>query len=75
MSVAFQALSVYAVNEGWLDDVPVNKVLAFEAALHAHFANTAGDLVENINQTGAWDDSIEAAFKQGIEEFKTTGSW
>jgi len=75
MSVAFQALSVYAVNEGWLDDVPVNKVLAFESALHAHFANTAGDLVEKINQTGAWDETIEAAFKQGVEEFKTTGSW
>jgi len=75
MSVAFQALSIYAVNGGWLDDVPVNKLLDFESGLHAHFANTAAELVERINQTGAWDDDIEAAFKQGIDDFKTTGSW
>ena len=32
MSIANQALSIYAVNEGYLDDVPVNKLLAFEEA-------------------------------------------
>ncbi|MGH8055580.1 MAG: F0F1 ATP synthase subunit alpha [Stenotrophomonas sp.] len=75
MSIADQALSIYAVNEGYLDDVPVAKLLGFEAGLHAHFANTAGELVSKINATGAWNDEIEAAFKKGISEFKTTGSW
>jgi len=55
--------------------VPVNKVLAFEAGLQSHFANTAGELIGKINASGAWDDDIEAAFKKGIEEFKATGSW
>lgn len=75
MSIANQALSIYAVNEGYLDDVPVNKLLAFEEGLHAHFANTQGELVSKINSTGGWDNDIEASFKKGIEEFKTTGSW
>ena len=75
MSVAHQALTIYAVNEGYLDDVPVNKLLAFEAGLHAHFDNTDGALVEKINASGAWNDEIEAAFKKGIGEFKTTGSY
>ena len=75
MSIADQALSIYAVNEGFLDDVPVSKVLAFEAGLHAHFANTQGELVSKVNATGGWNDEIEAAFKKGIAEFKTTGSW
>ena len=75
MSIANQALSIYAVNEGYLDDVPVNKLLAFEEGLHAHFANTAGELTAKINASGAWNDEIEAAFKKGISEFKTTGSW
>ena len=75
MSVAQQALSIYAVDKGYLDDVPVNKVLAFEEGLQAHFANTAGELVAQIDATGDWNDDIEAAFKKGIEEFKTTGSW
>ncbi|WP_374320934.1 F0F1 ATP synthase subunit alpha [Pseudoxanthomonas kaohsiungensis] len=75
MSIANQALSIYAVNEGYLDDVPVNKIGAFEEGLHAHFANTAGELIEQINKTGAWNDEIEAAFKKGIAEFKQTGTW
>ena len=75
MSIANQALSIYAVNEGYLDDVPVAKIGAFEEGLHAHFANTAGELIEQINKTGAWNDEIEAAFKKGIAEFKQTGTW
>ena len=75
MSIANQALSIYAVNEGYLDDVPVNKLLAFEAGLHAHFANTQGELISKINATGGWDNEIEEAFKKGISEFKTTGTW
>ena len=75
MSIAHQAVSIYAVNEGYLDDVPVNKIGAFEDGLHAHFDNTAGELVSKINASGAWNDEIEAAFKKGIEDFKATGSW
>ena len=75
MSIAMQALSIYAVNEGYLDDVPVNKIGAFEEGLHAHFTNTQGALVDTVNGTGKWDDEIEASFKKGIEEFKQTGSW
>ena len=75
LPIALQALSIYAVNEGFLDDVPVAKIGAFEAALHAHFVNTQGELVGKINDTGAWNDEIEAAFKKGIADFKQTGTW
>ncbi|MDX1549853.1 F0F1 ATP synthase subunit alpha [Novilysobacter spongiicola] len=75
MSIADQALSIYAVNEGYLDDVAVSKIGAFEEGLHAHFANTQGELIGKINASGAWNDEIEAAFKKGIEEFKQTGTW
>jgi hypothetical protein len=74
MSVAQMALSIYAVNEGYMDDVPVNKIGAFEAGLHAHLANTQGALMNDIVATGKWNDDVEAAFKRLISEFKTTGS-
>ncbi len=75
MSVAQQSLSIYAVDKGYMDDVPVARILAFEAGLQAHFANTAGELMDKINSTGDWNNDIEAAFKSGIEEFKATGSY
>jgi F-type H+-transporting ATPase subunit alpha len=75
MTVAEQALSIYAVDKGYMDDVPVSKIGPFEAALHAHFANTAGDMMKAIAASGDWNDDLEAAFKKGIEDFKATGSW
>ncbi len=75
MTIAQMALSIYAANEGYLDDVPMNKILAFEEGLHQHFANTKGELMGRLVSTGAWDKDIEAEFKQGISDFKTTGSW
>ncbi len=75
MSIAQMALSIYAVNEGYLDDVPLAKILACEAGLHAHMANTQGELEKKIVATGAWDKDIEASFKAMISEYKVTGSW
>jgi len=75
LSIAQLALSLFAAERGYLDDLPVAKILPFEAALHAHFANNYGDLVKKINDTADWNNDIEAQFKKGIEEFKKTGSW
>src|SRR3546814_11871523 len=74
MSVAEQSLSIYAVDKGYMDDVPVAKIGAFEEALHAHFAHTAGDLIEKINTSGDWNDAIAGAHRQGIEDFKERNS-
>ncbi|HEY6545819.1 MAG TPA: F0F1 ATP synthase subunit alpha, partial [Dokdonella sp.] len=75
LSIAELALSIYAAEKGFLDDLPLNKVLPFEAALHAHFHSNHGDLMKMIVDTGDWNNDIEAQFKKGVEEFKKTGSW
>jgi F-type H+-transporting ATPase subunit alpha len=75
MSIAQMALSIYAANEGFVDNVPLNKILAYEEGLHSHFANTQGELMSRIVSTGAWDKDIEAVFRKGIEDFTSTGSW
>jgi F-type H+-transporting ATPase subunit alpha len=69
------ALSLYAVDNGYMDDLPLNKIGAFEAGLHDHFANTQGELMTKIVDTGDWNKDIEGAFKKGISEFKSTGTW
>jgi F-type H+-transporting ATPase subunit alpha len=75
MSVAEQSLSIYAVDKGYMDDVAIAKIGAFEQGLHAHLANTASAAMDKINQTGDWNDELEAAFRKGIEDFKATGTW
>jgi len=75
LSIAQLALSLYAAEKGYLDDLPVAQILPFEKGLHAHFENTLGDWVKAANDKADWNDTIEAALKKGIEEFKKTGSW
>ncbi|MGB0203999.1 MAG: F0F1 ATP synthase subunit alpha [Neptuniibacter sp.] len=75
MSIADMGLSLYAANEGYLNDVELNKVLDFEAALIAFFNSEYADLMNDINATGNYSDEIAAQFKAGIEKFKSTQAW
>src|SRR5690625_1387161 len=75
LSIAEMAVSIYAVEEGYLDELPVNQVLAFEKSLHAFMHQNHGELMADIVKTGKWDDDTKAAFKTALEEFKKTGSW
>jgi F-type H+-transporting ATPase subunit alpha len=75
LSVAEMAISLFAVNEGFLDDVPVNKVVSFEAGLHAHANANAPALIEKINTSGDFNDEIAAELKAAVEAFKSTGTY
>ena len=72
MSVAQQALSLYAADRGYMADVDVEKILDFEAALHGYLTAEKGKLEEQINTTGDWNDDIENQFKELVEDFKKT---
>ena len=75
MSVAEMALSLYAANEGYLDDVSVDKVLDFERALHDYMKSEHSELLDKINQTGDYNGEIQDGLKSGLEKFKATQSW
>jgi F-type H+-transporting ATPase subunit alpha len=75
LSVGEMAISLYAVNEGYLDEVPANKVVDFEAALHAHARTNAQALLDKINATGNYDDAIGAELKALLDSFKATGTY
>jgi len=75
LSVGQLAISLYAAEKGYLDDLPVAQILPFEAGLHAHFAANYADWLKAANDKADWNDQIEATLKKGIEEFKKTGSW
>jgi F-type H+-transporting ATPase subunit alpha len=75
LSIAQLAISLYAAEKGYLDDLPIAQILPFEKGLHAHFAGNHGDWVKATNDKADWNDAIEATLKKGIEEFKKTGSW
>jgi F-type H+/Na+-transporting ATPase subunit alpha len=75
MSVAQMALSLFAVNQGYLDDVDVAKVQAFEAALQSYMRSNYASVMEKINRTPDYNDEIESQLKSAIEKFKTQHTW
>ena len=75
LSVAEMGVSLYAVNEGHIDDVPAERVVDFEAALHAYAHDNHQDLLDKINASGDYDEEIQAGLKQLVEGFKSTGTY
>jgi F-type H+-transporting ATPase subunit alpha len=73
LSVAEMAFSLYAANEGYLNDVDVKKVVAYEAAMLAHMKSSHADLIAQINESGDYNDDISAAMKSALDNFKANG--
>ena len=75
LSVAQMAISLFAVDRGYIDDVELAKVGDFEAALHSYMASSHKPLVDKINEAGDLDDAIESGLKAALDSFKSTQSW
>lgn len=75
LSVAQMTVSLFIVEKGFLDDVNVKEVSAFETALHVHMQSAHKSWLKKVNEAGALDEKDEAELRKIIEGFKTTGSW
>ena len=74
MSVAEMAVSLFAADRGYLDDVDLDKVTSFESALIDYMNSAQGGVMETLS-TGDWNDDVEGQLQAAVEEFKSTGSW
>jgi F-type H+-transporting ATPase subunit alpha len=75
LSVAEMGLSLYAVNEGYLDKVDVPKVTHFEAALHDYARANHKDLLDKINESGDYSSDIQAGLKKVCDGFAEKGAY
>ncbi|SFM25224.1 F0F1 ATP synthase subunit alpha [Nitrosomonas communis] len=75
LSVSEMALTLFALNKGYLDDVEVKRGLAFEAALRSYMRNQHAEIMDKIETTKNLDDATEQALSAAIEEFKKTGTY
>jgi F-type H+-transporting ATPase subunit alpha len=75
LTVADMAASLFAAEQGFLDDVEIDKIVDFEHALHSYMRASQQALLDRINETGDYNDEIEAGLNAAIEDFKSTGTW
>ena len=54
LSISLMGATLFAVNKGYMDDVAVNKVLAFEAGLHAHLKHKHAALLASWKLPRPW---------------------
>ncbi|MBV8910636.1 MAG: F0F1 ATP synthase subunit alpha, partial [Gammaproteobacteria bacterium] len=75
MSVAEMALSIYAVNNGYMDKVELKKVVAFETALQAFAHSNYASQLEEIDKGPKLSKENEATLRKIIEDFVSTGTY
>jgi F-type H+-transporting ATPase subunit alpha len=73
LPVSDMAVSLYASNEGFMDDVDVPRILAFESAMQQTLHQKHADLMAKIESTKDLDKESEAQLKAALVEFKK--SW
>ncbi len=72
LSVGEMAVTLYAVEKGYIDDVEMKQVGDFEQALHRYVASKHADLLDKINAKPELTDDIDQALKDVMEGFKAT---
>jgi F-type H+-transporting ATPase subunit alpha len=75
LSVAEMAVSLFAVDQGYVDDVEIKRVVDFEHALHGYLRTNQKALMDKINATPDYNDDIAAGLRAAIEDFKANNTW
>jgi len=74
MSVANMAISLFAVEKGYLDDVALKDIISFERDLQDFVSSSHSDVLSSTNEKCTYDKEVEAKFHEILEQFKKTQS-
>ena len=75
LSVAHQAVTLYAVDRGYMDDVELERGSDFTGALMSYMDSSRSSLLDQVNAAPKWDDGVEKQFKDAVEDFKANHAW
>ncbi|MCF6768051.1 F0F1 ATP synthase subunit alpha [Thiotrichales bacterium 19S11-10] len=75
LSIAEMALSLFSAEKGYLDDVALDEIGRFEHALHEYAKSQHNELINEINDTCDYNDSIIERLNNLLTQFKKTQSW
>ncbi len=70
-AVEDQIISVFAGSKGYLDDLPLNQVLAFEKGFLQHLRDEFPEIPAEILKTGAMSDQLTETLDKVILDYKT----
>ena len=69
------ALTLFAVNNNFLDDISVENALKAEKSMRDYIETEYKDLIQKIKDTSNLDNDDESKLKEAIEKWKSTASF
>jgi F-type H+-transporting ATPase subunit alpha len=75
LTTAEMVISLFAVEHGFLDDIDLKKIVAFERELQAYFKTNYTDVFNLINEKPEYNDEIAAKLQEVLTVFKQTQTW
>ncbi len=75
MPVWEQALTLFAVNNGYMEGIDLRQLGSFEKALRDHVRSKHADLVARLDASKDMSKDDEAELRAAIDAFKKTGSF
>jgi len=75
LAVWQMATTLFAVNNGYLDDVAVNRALAFEKGLLDSMKTSQAALVDSMEKNANLSEADEKALHAAIADFKKSGAY
>jgi F-type H+-transporting ATPase subunit alpha len=75
LNVAEMAVTLFAVNRGYMDDVEVKRALAFESALQSFIKSKYAAIMDKVQSTGDLDSEAEKQLSAAIDDFKASAAY
>jgi F-type H+-transporting ATPase subunit alpha len=75
LPISLMGATLFAVNNGFMDDLEIKRVLSFEAGLHAFLKDKHAALLADMESKKAIDDDAKAKLTAAVTEFKKTGTY
>ena len=75
LSVAEQSVLLFAVEFGYLEDVELQKIASFEAALLDYARRNHSEFMAELTKTGNYNDEVKASLKAILDNFKANSAW
>jgi len=72
MATEDQVVVLYSLTKGYLDNVAVDKIKAFEEGLIEYARRNAKTFYKEVTDTKMWTDAGEAELVKAIEDFKSS---
>ena len=75
LNIAEMGVVLFAVNEGYIDKVEIEKVKDFEKALLGYVNSEHGEFMKSTNESGDYSELVASQLKDILEKFVSTQTW